>query len=170
MTHPEAQTRIDEIAARAEKATPEPWHESMTNGHHATIWDATGYCKLAIIYGELIDGNNAQFIAHARSDVPWLLSQLSSAQDEIARAEERGYLKAIEEKRERIDGFKAENERLRAIIAEARDAMSPFAKCIAEWRAEFDACQHDWQEPYWFDGDEGKICRKCSGFVANERR
>lgn len=42
--------------------------------------------------------------------------------------------------------------------------------CMAAWRACFDACEHRWrQEPYYdAHGDEGKICERCSGFVANE--
>ena len=40
-------------------------------------------------------------------------------------------------------------------------------KCFEEWRAEFDACEHDWDaEPYYGEhGDEGRLCKKCSGFV-----
>lgn len=42
--------------------------------------------------------------------------------------------------------------------------------CMGEWRARFDACEHQWNaEPYVSTmGDVGKICDRCNGFVANE--
>lgn len=39
--------------------------------------------------------------------------------------------------------------------------------CYFEWRAEFEACQHDWA-PGHFDGEPGKLCNKCSGFIRDE--
>lgn len=33
-------------------------------------------------------------------------------------------------------------------------------ECMAEWRKEFEACDHAWQ-PH----SDGKVCRKCSCFV-----
>jgi hypothetical protein len=41
-------------------------------------------------------------------------------------------------------------------------------KCVAEWQAEFDACQHDWEPHVSVMGDDGQYCKNCSGFVANE--
>ena len=41
-------------------------------------------------------------------------------------------------------------------------------ECVAEWRAEFDQCSHEW-EPHRDDmGDLGRHCRKCHGFVVDE--
>ncbi len=42
--------------------------------------------------------------------------------------------------------------------------------CVAEWRKVFESCEHRWNpQPYvGVMGDEGKICDRCSGFVANE--
>lgn len=42
--------------------------------------------------------------------------------------------------------------------------------CVAEWRKVFAACEHEWNpEPYvGVMGDEGRVCNRCSGFVANE--
>lgn len=39
--------------------------------------------------------------------------------------------------------------------------------CYAEWKAEFDACDHDWAPDHDEFGEPGKACRKCSGFVAD---
>jgi hypothetical protein len=38
--------------------------------------------------------------------------------------------------------------------------------CTALWDAHFKACHHEW-EPAHEDGEDGRLCRKCSGFVAN---
>jgi len=40
--------------------------------------------------------------------------------------------------------------------------------CVKEWRAHFDACVHDWRPYTDTMGDEGRICDRCNGFVANE--
>lgn len=33
-------------------------------------------------------------------------------------------------------------------------------KCSAEWTAEYDACDHEWeQEPF----DTARVCKKCNG-------
>lgn len=39
--------------------------------------------------------------------------------------------------------------------------------CTDEWQKHFDACEHRW-EPECVDGDEGKFCTKCTGFVRDE--
>ena len=36
--------------------------------------------------------------------------------------------------------------------------------CLKEFRAEFDACDHDWH-PDEMDGEPGKYCSKCGWFV-----
>lgn len=38
--------------------------------------------------------------------------------------------------------------------------------CIDEWQAVFKACSHSW-EPAIEDGEDGKYCEKCCGFVAD---
>jgi predicted amidophosphoribosyltransferase len=42
--------------------------------------------------------------------------------------------------------------------------------CLSEWKSEFDTCNHDWETtPHYDDyGDEGRVCRRCSGFVRVE--
>lgn len=40
--------------------------------------------------------------------------------------------------------------------------------CHAEFKAAFDACEHDW-EPYHDEyGDPGRYCKRCCGFVADQ--
>lgn len=39
--------------------------------------------------------------------------------------------------------------------------------CYAEFKAQFDACEHKWTPEIDDMGDEGKYCEKCCGFVAD---
>ena len=40
--------------------------------------------------------------------------------------------------------------------------------CYADFKKQFDACEHDW-EPHTDEmGDEGRVCKRCSGFVLND--
>ena len=40
--------------------------------------------------------------------------------------------------------------------------------CWAEWKAEFDACAHDWEAAADDNGDVGRVCLRCSGFVSDD--
>jgi hypothetical protein len=40
--------------------------------------------------------------------------------------------------------------------------------CVAEFRKVFDACEHDWEPHVDHMGDEGRVCKRCSGFVLKE--
>lgn len=40
--------------------------------------------------------------------------------------------------------------------------------CYAEWKKEFDTCEHDWKPHTSVMSEPGRICEKCSGFVADE--
>lgn len=39
--------------------------------------------------------------------------------------------------------------------------------CYVAWKAEFDACDHVWKPHTSVMSEPGKICEKCSGFVAD---
>lgn len=65
--------RIDEIRARCEAATPEPW---VLGNNQGLVLDNVGH---KIICDPILCKDSV-FIAHAREDVPWLL-------DHIARLE-----------------------------------------------------------------------------------
>ena len=41
-------------------------------------------------------------------------------------------------------------------------------ECYAEWLETFNACDHAWEPDTSPDGDVGRYCHKCSGFVADE--
>lgn len=80
--------RIAEIRARERAATPGDWQhvddDHGRHGHNHSIWNETvpGTCAGAYIV-ERVHGDNAEadaeFLAHARSDVPWLLRQIEVA-------------------------------------------------------------------------------------------
>jgi hypothetical protein len=38
--------------------------------------------------------------------------------------------------------------------------------CVADFRKQFDACEHQWEPHTDTMGDEGQYCSKCCGFVA----
>jgi hypothetical protein len=38
--------------------------------------------------------------------------------------------------------------------------------CNEMWKVSFEKCIHDW-EPYSAEGESGKFCKKCGGFVVN---
>ena len=80
--------RLDKIEARANAATEGPWEVKPYNGWHdasdeidsfvgpsdATIVEQLG-CGCCDV-GLEVSPTDAEFIAHARTDVPWLLEQV----------------------------------------------------------------------------------------------
>jgi hypothetical protein len=88
--------RTDKIRERAEKATPGPWrheddHEGSTMGFVGAqhpeyptittrIFDVCGDSGQAY--------EDAQFIAHARTDIPYLLAEVSSLESQLKQAQE----------------------------------------------------------------------------------
>lgn len=93
---PLSEARIAEIAERAAKATPGPWEMDDDFSRHHMHYDEGERHVVSIETGSAICGTthgwenpnqspaNAEFIAHARSDVPALLMALRTAN---ARAE-----------------------------------------------------------------------------------
>ena len=83
------ETRIAEIQARCDAATPGPW-EAHLSGYSVLepMDDATGLqhglARMCQPRGaeEMVD--NQTFIAHARSDVPWLLERVRTLQAALA--------------------------------------------------------------------------------------
>lgn len=76
--------RIAEIKTRCEAATPGAWkHEEAAD--YSMIYDAQGKASdpLALVGSNTDD---ADFIAHAREDIPYLLEQLEEAQQLAAAA------------------------------------------------------------------------------------
>lgn len=84
------QEQLDQIKARAESATPGPWHDQTTDDGYLRVSvnpdDVNGVCG----FGDLEetdyqDHADARFIAHARADVPMLV-------EEVVRWQERARL------------------------------------------------------------------------------
>ncbi|MFF1499703.1 hypothetical protein ACFVZR_07465 [Streptomyces sp. NPDC058316] len=78
---PEPTTRLAEIQARAAAATPGPW--AATPGDPGIVQALTDE-RLAVFGGSAQDYRDADFTAHARDDVPYLLAQLHQRDAEIA--------------------------------------------------------------------------------------
>lgn len=85
-------SRLDEIRAREQAATPGPWFvEPIGDRDFETAkqrgrvipdvlrWQ--GY-RNTLDCGE--DDATAQFIAHAREDIPWLLAEIERLQENLA--------------------------------------------------------------------------------------
>jgi hypothetical protein len=96
--------RIEEIKERVDKATPGPWVSECEVGE-TFIWNANktgwrGPGPALVVDDEYISPENADFIAHSRDDIPYLLTRLASVE-----AENREHVL-------RADSLRAEIERL----------------------------------------------------------
>jgi hypothetical protein len=128
MTNPTAdEARLREIAERAEKATVGPWKvqglgpEVQRLGAYVYSPYLGSVCSCPK-ESDLFSGHtyNMEFIAHARSDIPWLLDQLTAA---LARAE------AEREKwQEREAVYRSQIEAGAKRIEAAEKALEPFAR------------------------------------------
>jgi len=88
--------RLNEIRARTEKATPGPWERTGTRGQLIySILSVDEYDISSVVldvWGEKVDAN-AEFIAHAREDIPHLLGDVQSLNIQLeCRIEERDQL------------------------------------------------------------------------------
>lgn len=75
--------RLQEIEEREKKATKGPWHVSGRVRHHIKNID-----NWYILEGKQLDGGfrqvaDADFIATARADIPYLLARLRDAEEVI---------------------------------------------------------------------------------------
>lgn len=82
--------RLREIEERVNAATPEPWvWQEVGDGpenRQRMFLGARGRHYghvLKITWPELLEDANAEFIAHAREDVPWLLAELASVRAQL---------------------------------------------------------------------------------------
>ncbi|MBR8661186.1 ead/Ea22-like family protein [Brevibacillus sp. NL20B1] len=83
----------EELAAireRAEKATPGPWRWSnakVLNGKYDFVPQGSYLADTLIMFGDTYENgeHDAEFIAHAREDIPRLLDALEAAYAEIER-------------------------------------------------------------------------------------
>ncbi len=115
---------LKEIEARAEAATPGPWQAidpaDFSNQHPG--WDVNGPYTIHDDEDQgFMDGRTANFIAHARQDVPALCEEMRRLKDRVKELETSVLDNAIKQL-ETItqNDLQAENARLRA-------ALKPFA-------------------------------------------
>lgn len=102
MTERLSRERIEEIAARAEAATEGPWEVGGGGGAHMdgtrdwyTVdcpWNERTKYRIGLAAMQLPE---AEFVAHAREDVPALLAHIAALEAEIARL--RAVVKAARE-------------------------------------------------------------------------
>jgi hypothetical protein len=108
---------LDAIKARAEVATPGPWEEDGSEIYvvGSRAWVAES-CHLAE-YGVTAHGDlDAEFIAHARTDVPALVAEVERLRADLAgvgRMAREDYARA-EQAEQALVAAQAEMEQLRA--------------------------------------------------------
>jgi hypothetical protein len=75
------------IRKRAEAATEGPWEVNTADSEFAIYFDGDNMAMIE--YGSIIDGfSNAEFIAHARQDVPALIAEVERLRAENNRIKE----------------------------------------------------------------------------------
>lgn len=88
-------SRLDDIEARTELATPGPWRSARDpRGGDYLIFDndPSPYGPTPIVLegkdrnGGVLHGDDAEFIAHAREDVPWLLARVRELEQALSPA------------------------------------------------------------------------------------
>lgn len=77
--------RLSEIKARCDVATPGPWEFSESA---AEMWTSTGRSIIESTegYGLAIKRADADFIAHAREDIPYLLAEIKRLERALVEA------------------------------------------------------------------------------------
>ncbi|WP_424862878.1 hypothetical protein [Streptomyces sp. MMS24-I29] len=73
--------QLADIETRANAAAPGPWVR-WGSGHPTTLIDAEG-----LFVGNIAQGEDADFILHARQDVPALVAEVRHARARIAELE-----------------------------------------------------------------------------------
>ncbi len=79
-------SRLEEIKERVKKATKGPWESSENLGDHSVQGPDGPVAAVTYAYAEgpiSLDECDAEFIAHARDDIPWLLEHLKEAREVI---------------------------------------------------------------------------------------
>lgn len=76
--------RLAEIEARANAAAPAPWSEITVNSEQRKYIWAQGYWLATMHDAWFPMAPNAEFIAHAREDVPALIAEVRRLRGELA--------------------------------------------------------------------------------------
>jgi len=78
-------SRLDEIEQRAAQATPGPWTSGSGCVYSNGLSVTDGVFEYIVDEFRRDHEPNAQFIAHAREDIPWLVAEVRKAKEEIAK-------------------------------------------------------------------------------------
>jgi hypothetical protein len=117
-------TRLDEIRKRVEQATPGPWERSDFAHAVDDTFEVKSRGKLyqngypSLVASEA-DRRDANFIAHAREDIPWLIAEVERLQMELAEARKQRDHEATR----RASAFK-ELERTEEEVERLREPLS----------------------------------------------
>lgn len=111
--------RLAEIEARVEGATEGPWRFDPEGESHcgepqccSEYWDNRIWgADRVLAESHMLSEADAEFIAHARTDIPWLVEQVRELQAECLRVDE-----ANTRLGERVRELEAENESLRTAL------------------------------------------------------
>ncbi len=82
---------LDAIRQRAEAASPGPWAVNPVNGYQVKLNNGTGF--LVAHTHRLTDNKDlrdAEFIAHAREDIPALVAEVERLRNELSAARRYG--------------------------------------------------------------------------------
>ena len=119
----------DAIRARADAATPGPWSCYATVPYEVFVEPVGDDHDSPAIAHQMVWQCDAEFIAHARTDVPALLDALAAAEAE--RDEARRLSVEWRADMEQYAKVKAERDAARAEV----EAMRPVVEAASEWRA-----------------------------------
>ena len=159
--------QLEEIRKRCEAATPGPWTSSRKDiDSYTSNPDEPEYGTQHVVYVYLQDDeprfplfgnnarNNAEFIAHARQDIPALLDALNEAEGRITGA--RLYRAMAEDYEADRDRYKAKAEALeRAILSGKGFACS--------------VCKHE-SKKICLVKTSGGTCKNYSNWTFDEQR
>ena len=121
MMTPEQEKRRDDIRGRCDEATPGPWEMTTMEIPDAPDWNNIVFGRKpgGAVARDIWDASceDAEFIASARDDVPWLLSLLDA---ETARA----------------DAARVERDEARAALAKAQEGWANCDDALDRTKAE----------------------------------
>ena len=153
-------SRLDEIKARADAATEGPWVRDMHSPDMSgrSGWYIRGPRKLGlrsmVLNSRMLPGD-AEFIEHAREDVPWLIERIGELNGAICWDTTclncSSLLDSNYDQYVRAEKAEAEVERLTA----ERDALIAVGKRQAARLARVEALAEEW------DGDDSCDNRTC---------
>lgn len=122
---------LKEIEARASAATPGPWvHDTVQSESAVICGHAPGvvceWRKGAAAF------DDCDFIAHAREDVPALIAEVRRLQELTKGAEQMSYdIEDYVRVRDRMNAYRQDNDRLRALIKQAEYHTTDPHDCAA---------------------------------------